>query len=329
MRATEAVNETLEAAVAERTEHLLAAHEKLRHSASIVQSTFNGMAEAVLVVDLKGEVLLSNPAAKRLLNCHPGMNVEQLRTQNILFQADGTIALPARDRPVDRAVRGEQFDGHEVVLRQPNRRDPLHILVSSRPLHDASGAVSGAALVYHDITASRETEHKLQQSQKLDAIGKLTGGVAHDFNNMLTVITGTTDALADELKDRPDLLSMARQIDRAAERCTELIQHLLAFARKQPLQPRNVDINAAVVEIAKLLAADARRADRDRDRSLEPQRRDGAYRCVAAGQFAAQHGDQRPRRDAERRQARAGDPACRARRCLCQGQSRTSGPVTT
>ena len=100
---------------------------------------------------------------------------------------------------------------------------------------------------------SRETEHKLLQSQKLDAIGKLTGGVAHDFNNMLTVITGTTETLVTSLKDQPALQKTAELIDQAAERCRELIQHLLAFARRQPLQPRNVDVNGTVLDIAKLL----------------------------------------------------------------------------
>ena len=116
-----------------------------------------------------------------------------------------------------------------------------------------SGAISGAALVYHDISASRETERKLQQSQKLDAIGKLTGGVAHDFNNMLTVIAGTTETLVAGLSDKPALQQTASLIDQAAQRCTELIQHLLAFARRQPLQPRNVDVNAAISDVAKLL----------------------------------------------------------------------------
>jgi nitrogen-specific signal transduction histidine kinase len=127
-------------------------------------------------------------------------------------------------------------------------------MVSGRPLRDASGRTTRAALVYHDITAMRETEHQLRQSQKLDAIGKLTGGVAHDINNMLTVITGTTEALVDGLRQQqPTLLGAARLIDDAAERCAELIRHLLAFARKQPLHPRDVDVNATVLDVAQLL----------------------------------------------------------------------------
>ncbi len=80
-----------------------------------------------------------------------------------------------------------------------------------------------------------------------------TGGVAHDFNNMLTVIAGTAEILVADLHDKPDLQAVAKLINRATDRCTELIQQLLAFARKQPLQPRNVDINGSIFDISKLL----------------------------------------------------------------------------
>ncbi len=155
--------------------------------------------------------------------------------------------------PIAGVLRGEQYDDKEIVIRLVGDRSPVHVAVSGRPLRDPTGAITGAALVYHDITAARETEHQLQQAQKLDAIGKLTGGIAHDFNNMLTVIAGTTETLVDALKDKPDIQSVARLIDDAAERCAELIKHLLAFARKQPLQPRDVDINSTIFDIAKLL----------------------------------------------------------------------------
>jgi PAS domain S-box-containing protein len=253
LSATQATNEALEAAVAERTEHLVAAHDELRLSAAVLRSTFHSMAEAVLVIDTRGEILLSNPAAQRMLNYRAGMTVERLRSLNMHFHADGITPLPAQDMPTTRALRGEAFDAIELVVRPVSGKPPVHLIVSGRPLRDGAGAISGAALVYHDATASRETEHKLQQSQKLDAIGKLTGGVAHDFNNMLTVITGTTEMLVEDLARQPELQKMAELIDQAAERCSELIQHLLAFARRQPLQPRDVDVNATVLDIAKLL----------------------------------------------------------------------------
>ena len=253
LTATKATNEALEAAVAERTEHLVAAHAELRHSAAVLQSTFHSMAEAVLVIDTKGEILLSNPAAEKMLRYRPGMTVELLRSSAPSFMPTASRRCWSHDMPASRVLRGEEFDATEIVVRPASGNAPVHLVVSGRPLRDASGAISGAALVYHDITASRETEHKLLQSQKLDAIGKLTGGVAHDFNNMLTVITGTTETLVASLKDQPGLQKTAELIDQAAERCSELIQHLLAFARRQPLQPRNVDVNGTVLDIARLL----------------------------------------------------------------------------
>ena len=253
LSATRAVNQTLEAAVAERTEHLLAAHEELRRSTSVMQSTFNSMAEAVLVIDTTGKVMLSNAAAGEMLRFEEGMTVDHLQQKSQVYHADGSTPMTPDEMPATRALRGEQFDANEIVARPLRGADPVHLVISGRPLRDAGGAISGAALVYHNITAARETERKLQQAQKLDAIGKLTGGVAHDFNNMLTVITGTTETLVDGLASQPQLQSVARLIDDAAERCAELIQHLLAFARRQPLQPRNVDINVAVLDVAKLL----------------------------------------------------------------------------
>jgi CheY-like chemotaxis protein len=87
----------------------------------------------------------------------------------------------------------------------------------------------------------------------MDAIGQLTGGVAHDFNNILTVITGTIGILEEAVADQPEYASIAKLIDEAAERGASLTKHLLAFARKQPLQPVELDVNALVLESAKLL----------------------------------------------------------------------------
>jgi PAS domain S-box-containing protein len=253
LTASKAANESLEAAVAERTEHLLAAHEGLRRSESVLKSTFQSMAEAVLVIDPRGEVLLSNPAAERMLRYRPGMNVQSLRALSQVFHADGTTPMTAEEMPAARVLRGEQFEEQEIIARPLRGAGQVHLVISGRPLRDQRGAISGAALIYHDITASRDTERRLREAQKLEAIGKLTGGVAHDFNNMLTVISGSTETLVSRLKDRPDLRAIADIIDDAASRCSALIKHLLAFARKQPLRPHNVDINRQVSEIARLL----------------------------------------------------------------------------
>ncbi|RXG88472.1 CHASE3 domain-containing protein [Bradyrhizobium zhanjiangense] len=250
---TTAAKEALEAAVAERTEHLVAAHDELRLSVNVLQSTFRSMAEAVLVIDTEGAVLLSNPAAERILLHRAGMNLRNLRALSDVYHGDGVTPLKADELPSTRVLRGEHFEELEMIVRPHSGNPPRHLMISGRPMLDGQGNISGAVLVYHDATTSRETERQLYQSQKLDAIGKLTGGVAHDFNNMLTVISGNTETLVESLNGQPELQRTARLIDDAAERCAELIQHLLAFARRQPLQPRNVEISTAVADIAKLL----------------------------------------------------------------------------
>jgi PAS domain S-box-containing protein len=150
-----------------------------------------------------------------------------------------------------RAMSGETLRGIKVQRR---RKDGTMVDVSfdAAAMHDPNG-IKAIAYALTDITESNKLEQQLRQSQKMDAIGQLTGGVAHDFNNMLTVITGTIDLLAEGVADKPELVAIARLISDAADRGAELTSRLLAFARKQPLQPRKTDINEVATEAAKLL----------------------------------------------------------------------------
>jgi PAS domain S-box-containing protein len=133
------------------------------------------------------------------------------------------------------------------------RRDgkEMKVELSVTALRRQSGHVFNAFI--EDLTEKIAADEQLRQSQKMEAVGQLTGGIAHDFNNMLTVITGTIEILADAVADRPQLAAIAKLISEAADRGAELTGHLLAFARRQPLQPRETNINALMAEAAKLL----------------------------------------------------------------------------
>ena len=106
---------------------------------------------------------------------------------------------------------------------------------------------------FRDLTDKIAAEDRIRQAEKMEAVGQLTGGIAHDFNNILTVITGTIEILADAVAEQPQLFAITKMIDEAATRGADLTQHLLAFARKQPLQPREIDVNTLIIDTAKLL----------------------------------------------------------------------------
>src|SRR5882724_48624 len=113
---------------------------------------------------------------------------------------------------------------------------------------------SSVLSVARDVSERKRLETELIQAQKMEAVGQLTGGVAHDFNNILTVITGTIDLLVDAVDD-PDIANLAKMIKEAAWRGADVTQRLLAFARRQPLQPTATDINRLIADTTRLLKA--------------------------------------------------------------------------
>jgi len=111
----------------------------------------------------------------------------------------------------------------------------------------------GLAVYFSQTTEKRRLEEQLQQSQRLESVGQLTGGIAHDFNNLLTVITGNAELLVESLEGAEELEPIARSIGDAAMRGAELTRRLLAFARRQPLEPEAVDVNGLIRDLEPLL----------------------------------------------------------------------------
>ncbi len=120
-------------------------------------------------------------------------------------------------------------------------------------MRDVDGSPRSILSINSDITARLAVEEQLRQAQKLEAIGQLTGGLAHDFNNLLTVILGNAEVLVDRLSDDKNLRRLAEMSWAAAQRGAELVHRLLAFARRQALEPQVVDLNSLLNGLDALL----------------------------------------------------------------------------
>jgi signal transduction histidine kinase/ActR/RegA family two-component response regulator len=123
----------------------------------------------------------------------------------------------------------------------------------SAPLREGTGAVRGSVMVVADITDRKRLEEQIQQAQKMEAVGRLAGGVAHDFNNLLTVITGYCQMLLDRLEPSDTAYEDMQQVLRAADRATTLTKQLLAFSRKQIVQPKVIDLHGLLHEMDHIL----------------------------------------------------------------------------
>jgi len=207
------------------------------------QRIFETSQDLILVTDTAGNFVQVSPSSLTILGYEPSEMVGHSAVGFILPEDLDNTREEMRS-----ARRGQQMRNFEARYRHKDGH-----VVNLNWMGTWSEPVRRHFFIGRDLTEKQAAEAQFRQAQKMDAVGQLTGGVAHDFNNILTVITGTIGILADAVADRPELVSIAKLIDDAAERGSQLTKHLLAFARKQPLQPREVDVNALVLEAAKLL----------------------------------------------------------------------------
>jgi signal transduction histidine kinase/CheY-like chemotaxis protein len=152
---------------------------------------------------------------------------------------------------------GRQVGRLAVMAKRLGRGDLSARIPPPHPRGELGGLMTllngTAESLEQQRAAIADLSHKLSQSQKMEAMGQLTGGVAHDFNNLLTVILGNSEHLADRLAGNKELQRIAGDIATAAERGSDLTRSLLAFARKQPLRPREVDIAEKILGMEQLL----------------------------------------------------------------------------
>jgi two-component system, cell cycle sensor histidine kinase and response regulator CckA len=216
---------------------------RMREALNLFEAVIEGTADPVFVKNREGRYLLVNSAAATRMNMRPLEIIG--RTTGDLFEAD----YAERADTIEQIVMdtGEPTTYEAAGLGGEGRYD----LVTKTPYRDASGKIIGIIGVLRDVSEMRRLEEEYRQVQKMEAVGRLAGGIAHDFNNLLTVILGYADELQATAGEahREALL----EVKAAAERATQLTAQLLAFSRRQVLQPRPTDLNTLIGDIERML----------------------------------------------------------------------------
>jgi PAS domain S-box-containing protein len=213
--------------------------------------------DAIIGQDLDGSITSWNKGAERIYGYAPeeviGMNISLLVPPD-----EAANGLPDESSEIlEEVARGEGIEHRESVrVTKDGRR--LDVSISVSPLRDAKGDVIGASAIARDMTAQKRTENQLHQSQKMEAIGRLAGGVAHDFNNILGIINACTEFLRDRIEPAAesslaDSSIYVENIKKAIERGSALTRQLLAFSRSSAIQPRILDLNERLKDVSKLL----------------------------------------------------------------------------
>lgn len=243
------LTEELEKRVQERTKALKSevevrkqTEERLRQLASIVEST----EDAVISTDVNGVVRIWNEAAVQLF----GYSAREAQGRDISF-ITSSEDREAFHQYIARAQLGDSQRFEGWIVSKGGKR--IAVSVTASPVRNDNSTVSGVSAIIRDLTERRLLEEQLRQSQKLEALGALAGGIAHDFNNLLSVILGYGELALDRLKDDNPVRRQIIQMRAAADKAASLARQLLAFSRRQVLEPRVLDLNSVVSGLEKIL----------------------------------------------------------------------------
>ncbi|HLZ13244.1 MAG TPA: ATP-binding protein [Candidatus Acidoferrum sp.] len=201
---------------------------------------------AVYSVDRHGVVTSWNAGAEKIFG---------FTAVEALGHANPTVSpeLLAEHRSLlERALSGEVIRGFETT-RQCANSSTIPVSIYAAPLYDAQGTVDGVMSVVEDISEAKRLASQIRQSQKLEVLGRLAGGVAHDFNNMLMVLDGSTELLDRSLPADADARIYLNQIQRTSSKAAAITKQLLAFSRNQVVEFRPMDLHAALAEIEFML----------------------------------------------------------------------------
>ena len=224
-----------------RVRHKIAAREELFELIS------ENAADMIAVVNADGTRAYNSPSYERLLGYSP----EELRATASFDQ----IHPDDRAKVVEAAEEAKRSGHGKRAEYRMRHKDGRWVSLESTAsaVRDGKGQVQKLVIVNRDITERKQFEQQLQMAQKVEAIARLSGGIAHDFNNILGVIIGYTEALQKRMQPENAFREPIAEIQRAARRGASLTQQLLAFSRKQVLEPKIIDLNAVLRDMEKML----------------------------------------------------------------------------
>ncbi len=214
--------------------------------------TLNSIADAVVVTDTVGHIIRLNPVAESLIgkdirHVYGSMIDEVLRLRHA--QTGMLLVRPAAEV----YSAGHAFTEPGPLLMDSLDDKEYRVTVSGAPIRETSGQLLGAVLVLHDVTDQEQMEQQLRQSQKMQALGQLTGGVAHDFNNMLGGIMGAASLIEMELDAEHPCREYLSLIHNATDRASAMIKQMLVFSRNEKSSNEPVDLHEVIDSVMKLL----------------------------------------------------------------------------